>query len=197
MGRLRFIDFEDFKSVAVHVRDLAMTPFVETEWQSLFSKFNWRWSSEPSLFAGKGGRTLLLPQSQSRSGLLDEAGGAGGEPEAIVSFNAPEFKLLAAYSWCENLSEARARSRFTDAFAKLQFEASEAIGPPDHRIHFVEDGFPKLVFNACVWTFAHNDLYFMQDLGDMHGGESAIVTFRILPRRDQPTDFPFRAALDA
>jgi hypothetical protein len=195
MGRLRFIDFDDFKSVVAHVRDLAKSPFVEAEWQPLFNTFNWRWSSELSMFAAKGGRTLLLPQSHSR--LFDEPDGAGGDPEAIVSFTVPEFKLLAAYSWCESLSEARARSRFADAFAKLQFEASEAIGPPDRRIHFVEDGFPDLVFNACIWTFAHNDLYFMQDLGDMHGGESAIVTFRILPRRDQPTDFPFRATLDA
>jgi hypothetical protein len=195
MGRLRFIDFEDFKRVALQVRDLASSPFEETEWQPLFDAFKWQWSTERSIFEGKGGRTLLLPQSQSR--LFDEPDGAGGDPEAIVSFTAPEFKLLAAYSWCESLSEAVARSRFADAFAKLQFETSEAIGSPDHRIHFVEDGFPELVFGACIWTFAHNDLYFMQDLGDMHGGESAIVTFRILPKRNQPTGFPFRAVLDA
>lgn len=181
--------FLDFGLISRQVSMLAASEFAEEGWRPHFETFNWQVIQDPhykrhSIIINER-RDLFRNNEQ-----LDPA----MEPDALVRFNAPEFSMPLAHTEDERLSHARTRSKFVDTFADLQNSACAALGEPSQRLHYVIEGLEPAVFCACVWSSGANDLYLLQDVGDLSIGIEGQVEFRILPARPEGIRLPHRSA---
>lgn len=187
---LRTVVFADLASTVRRVRELALTPFTEKDWADRINSYpGWKLEKDDVELD----RHIIVFDERRDLFRNNEAYQAERDPDAFIRFSKPEFSLWLDYLVDEPLKSGKARVKFADAFALTSREVCAALGQPDQRVHFVHDFLETMTFCACIWEFDRNDLFLIQDLGDLQGVDG-VIDLRILPSGGRPARLPGRSA---
>jgi hypothetical protein len=153
------------------LRELATAPFSESRWREKIEALGWRLQADkyhPTEF--------YISERRPKSGF------------AGIRFRGrPQLSLWPARVNHFTLN-AENTPAFAAAFEQVDLQACAEIGEPDHRLSYMS--FWNVRFRASVWCCGPNDLYLMQEVGDQHAGDGAVIELRIVPALPQPVELP-------